>query len=223
MIGIPGSPGVLRARGVRLLLALFMVLSAGMLPALPAHAEPEPCTGVHQGDERLGPENLPAARQRPVGPLLAGYSRTGELSTEDFLDRYWDPGADSWRYPPQDGFAVGPDGAARKHPQVLRAGTDLDRFGSEFGSFLAPAGDHYAERSLPPQSLLTREPRFPCGYHEYEVARDFTAWQGEIAPWFAQRGGGQQILLDPAFLDPGQGQRLNVRWLVAHGYLEPAG
>lgn len=218
-------------RTTRGLLSLFLVFAGALVPATPllpepvlpaaaARPAPEPCSGEYQGDARLGPEALPAPRQEPVGPLLLGYSRTGALRPADFLAVYWDSGANSWRYPPQDGFAVGPGGNAIKHREVLRAGEDLDRFGSEHGSFLAPAGDPYAERSLPPQSLITREADFPCGYHEYEVARDFAVWQGPIAPWFEQPGGGQQILLDAAFLDPGEGQRLNVRWLLAHGYLE---
>jgi hypothetical protein len=54
----------------------------------------------------------------------------------------------------------------------------------------------------------------------YEVIKPFIAWQGSIAPWFGQPGGGRQIKLDPVFLNPGEGQRLNVKWLLEHGYLE---
>lgn len=50
--------------------------------------------------------------------------------------------------------------------------------------------------------------------------KSFTVWQGRIAPWFDQPGGGRQIKLDPAFVDPGQGQSLNVKWLLDHGYLK---
>ena len=212
-----------RARAARALFSLCLALSALLLPLAPAQAAPPaPCTGVHAGDERWGPEILPRPWEEPIGPLLFGYSRSGHLAPDDFLDTYWDPGANSWRYPPQDGFVVRPDGAADKRAEELDVGDRLDRFGSEYGSFLAPAGAHYAARSLPPQSLTTREAGLPCGYHQYEVIRPFTVWQGPIAPWFAQPGGGTQILLDPAFLQPGEGQRLNVRWLVSNGYLAQA-
>lgn len=230
--GGPRAKGATRC--VRVLLSLGVGLSAVLIPVVPVQAGPGPtasaspvgphvpCSGVHAGDERWGPEFLPRPWQEPVGPLLDDYSRSGDLAPAEFLDTYWDSAANSWRYPPQDGFEVGPDGSPEKHPEVLDVGDDLDRFGSEYGSFLAPAGDDYAERSLPPQSLTTREADFPCGYHRYEVARPFTVWEGPIAPWFAQPGGGTQILLDSAFLQPDEGQRLNVRWLLSNGYLKPA-
>ncbi|MGW0561551.1 TNT domain-containing protein [Streptomyces sp. NPDC003016] len=184
----------------------------------------EPCTGSFRGDARLGPEWLPRKHEKPVGPLLKGYQRTGKLSSEDFLKEYWQGPADSggWKYPPNDGFGE-VNGEVDKEPTRLRDGQRLDRFGSEYGSYLAPAGDPYAKRALPPQNLNTREPSVPCDYRVYEVAKPFWVWQGSIAPWFEQPGGGQQIKLDQVFLDPGEGQRLNVKWLLEHGYLEPAG
>lgn len=63
-------------------------------------------------------------------------------------------------------------------------GQTLDGFGSEYGSYLAPAGDAYEKRALPPQNLNTREPAHACDYHVYEVAKPFFVWQGSIAPWF---------------------------------------
>ncbi|NEE55984.1 TNT domain-containing protein, partial [Streptomyces sp. SID8455] len=38
-----------------------------------------------------------------------------------------------------------------------------------------------------------------------------------------QPGGGRQIKLDAVFLNPGEGERLNVKWLLDHGYLTSAG
>ncbi|MEU6862283.1 TNT domain-containing protein [Streptomyces sp. NPDC046876] len=183
-------------------------------------ARPAVCSGEFEGDKRLGAKYLPKHRQEPVGPLLAHYKRTGKLSPADFLKKYWEGPADtgSWKYPPNDGFAE-VNGAVDKAPEELEPGERLDRFGSEYGSYLAPAGDPYAKRALPPQNLNTREPAFPCDYHVYEVVRPFTVWEGSIAPWFEQPGGGRQIKLDPAFLNPGEGQRLNVKWLLDHGYL----
>ncbi|WP_019546431.1 TNT domain-containing protein [Streptomyces sulphureus] len=178
------------------------------------------CTGRFLGDARLGPERLPAAWQRPVGPLLDGYDRTGGLAPADFLRKYWEGPADGggWKYPPNDGFAE-VNGEVDRHRVALRPGALLDRFGSEFGGFLAPAGDPYAKRALPPQSLNTRDDNRPCDYRVYRVVRSFAVWQGGIAPWFEQPGGGQQIKLDAALLDPGEGERLNVKWLLEHGYL----
>ncbi|WP_329061993.1 TNT domain-containing protein [Streptomyces sp. NBC_01429] len=200
------------------------VASAPPTAAIPLPPRPEPCTGKFRDDARLGPEHLPNRWQAPVGPLLKGYHRTGHLSPAAFLKKYWEGPADSgsWKYPPNDGFAD-VNGVPDKNATELRAGERLDRFGSEFGSYLAPAGDAYAKRALPPQNLNTRDEAFPCDYHVYKVVKPFSVWQGGIAPWFEQPGRGQQIKLDPVFLDPGPGERLSVKWLLDHDYLAPAG
>ncbi|MBB5937741.1 TNT domain-containing protein [Streptomyces zagrosensis] len=183
----------------------------------------EPCTDAYHDDARLGPKRLPKLWNRPVGPLLLGYQRTGRLSSDAFLKKYWEGPADKggWKYPPNDGFAQ-VNGEIDKKPKQLRPGQRLDRFGSEYGGYLAPAGDRYAKRALPPQNLNTRDAAFPCDYRVYTVTKKFTVWQGSIAPWFEQPGGGQQIKLDPVFLNPGQEQRLNVKWLLDNGYLAQA-
>ncbi|MGW6412969.1 TNT domain-containing protein [Streptomyces vinaceus] len=178
------------------------------------------CVGEFESDKRLGPDQLPASQDEPVGPLLNGYHRTGGLPSVDFLKKYWEGPADTggWKYPPNDGFAV-INGVVDVEPTVLDRGKRLDRFGSESGRYLAPAGDAYAKRAIPPQSLNTRDSDSPCDYHEYEVVEPFQAWQGSVAPWFEQPGGGEQIKLDPALLDPGTGGRLSVKWLIENGYL----
>jgi hypothetical protein len=181
------------------------------------------CTGEHLGDARLGPEHLPGPLEPRVGPLLQGWRRTGSLTPSAFLEKYWTGPAEGggWKYPPNDGFAE-VNGTVDREATRLTAGQLLDRFGSESGGYLAPAGDRYSERALPPQNLHTRDPAAPCDYRVYQVTKPFWVWQGEVAPWFEQPGGGEQIKLDPVFLDPGEGQRLNVSWLLEHGYLAPA-
>ncbi|WP_344071230.1 TNT domain-containing protein [Streptomyces crystallinus] len=194
--------------------------AAATAPATAGRTAPTACSGTYEGDERLGPQYLPRPWQGPVGPLVLGYHRTGHLSPTAFLATYWDSTAGSWKYPPHDGFANRPDGSLDKRAVRLRVGEDLDRFGSEYGAFLAPAGAAYGRRALPPQSLVTREAAYPCAYHAYEVTKSFTVWEGRIAPWFEQRGGAEQVKLDAAFVDPGEGQKLNVKWLLDHGYLK---
>ncbi|CAL9609758.1 TNT domain-containing protein [Streptomyces sp. enrichment culture] len=212
--------------------ALALAVTALSAPAVAAEssavdvrkARPAACTGAFQGDSRLGPKYLPRPSEKPVGPLLKDYQRTGGLSAKAFLAKYWKEesaeGPAGWKYPPNDGFAE-VNGRVDKHVEVLEPGEELDRFGSEYGSYLAPAGDPYAKRALPPQNLNTRDAAFPCDYHVYRVERPFPVWQGGIAPWFEQPGGGQQIKLDPALLDPGAGQRLSVKWLLEQGFLSP--
>ncbi|MFE5211392.1 TNT domain-containing protein [Streptomyces sp. NPDC056600] len=218
-----------RPRAALSALALALAATAVTAPTATADtasaARPDPCTGEFRGDARLGPANLPDPAEPPVGPLLRGYHRTGGLSARDFLAAYWKEdgpsGSGGWKYPPNDGFAE-VNGEVDKQVETLEPGAELDRFGSEYGSYLAPAGDPYAKRALPPQNLNTRDTAYPCDYHRYTVTRRFDVWQGRAMPWFEQPGGGQQIKLDPALLMPGPDERLNVGWLLDHGYLAPA-
>lgn len=202
--------------------------AAGRAAAVPAPAvgaslrAERVCTGERLGDARLGPEHLPDRWEPRVGPLLQGWRPTGSLTPAAFLEKYWTGPAEggTWKYPPHDGFAE-VNGTVDREATRLEAGQLLDRFGSEYGGYLAPAGDRYAERALPPQNLNTCDPGAPCDYRVYQVSKPFWVWQGAVAPWFEQPGGGEQIKLDPVFLDPGEGQRLNVTWLLEHGYLAP--
>ena len=60
--------------------------------------------------------------------------------------------------------------------QRLPVGLLIDRFGSEYGKFLAPADSPYSQRALPPQNLDTPEskPTYPYNYHVYKVKFFFT-------------------------------------------------
>lgn len=66
------------------------------------------------------------------------------------------------------------------------------------GGFIAPAGAGFAQRAIPPDSLLNRftlNSTNPNNYHVYKVLRGFTVHAGPIAPWFEQPGGGTQYWL----------------------------
>lgn len=204
----------------RILVAL--ISGAGLLSVAPAAhaAEPTPpdqCSATFQsGDPRLGPEQLPTEGR--VGRQLIGYNRTGGQSEQAFLARYYDSAAGSWKYPPANGYLIGPNGQPIELNQTLVPGARTDRYGSEYGSFLAPEGLPYASRAIPPQSL-DGNPAAGCNYHDYKVLKEFTVHAGPIAPWFNQPGFGWQYQLD-ATLVPGAPARINVGWLVANGYLE---
>lgn len=171
------------------------------------------------GDPRLGPAGLPVLGI--VGVELIGYRRTGGLSPATFLAQYYNPtangGAGGWIYPPDNGYVIGANGQPVEWQEGLRVGQQIDRYGSEYGSFLAPAGSLYAERSIPPQSLDGNPPA-TCNYHDYRVLKDFTVDAGPVAPWFAQPGYGLQYQLN-ASLIPGAPATVNVMWLVNNGYL----
>ncbi|MFD7029278.1 TNT domain-containing protein [Streptomyces sp. NPDC059917] len=206
------------------LLLSLLLLALATPPATAATPSPAPaadvCTGRYGDDARLGPEVLPTRDGHPVGRLLDGWRRTGALEPAAFLRQYWEgpPETGRWKYPPHDGFAE-LNGVPDRTDDALPPGSLLDRFGPDSGSFLAPAGDPYPARSLPPQSLRTRPGGAACDYHVYEVLRTLPVRRGPAAPWFEQPGGGTQFKLDAALLDPGPAQRLNVKWLLDHGYL----
>jgi hypothetical protein len=104
-------------------------------------------------------------------------------------------------------------------PQTLAAGTRLDRYGSEFGGFLAPYDAPYGARSIPPANLDTFDSRYTCNYHAHEVLKPFTVEAGPAAAWFAQPGGGQQYQLDGTLL-PDKPTGPNVKYLIDNGYLQ---
>jgi hypothetical protein len=99
-------------------------------------------------------------------------------------------------YPTQNGFALSTAGAPIAANTTLGRGTLLDRFGSEYGTFMSPAGAPYAQRALPPMNLdAAPGSAYPFNYHVYAVLRPFIVLAGPIAPWFGQMGMGVQFQL----------------------------
>ncbi|MET7380877.1 TNT domain-containing protein [Streptomyces sp. NPDC005526] len=168
------------------------------------------------GDWRLGPRQLPT--QGLLGDILEGYDRLGGLTAVHFLDRWWDPIKEDWRYPRDDGFARNAQGPIAA-PTSLEVGQLVDRFGNESGRFLSPAGVKFGQRAIPPSNLNTEDPRFPNDYHLYKVAKAVTVCAGPAAPAFEQPGGGLQYATSSdACSSP---SRVTVGNLVANGTLVP--
>jgi Tuberculosis necrotizing toxin len=103
-------------------------------------------------------------------------------------------------------------------PYMLNAGSTVDQFGQESGTYLYPDGTPYERRSLPPSVLATSDPRFPNNYHRYEVVQPFRARAGVTAPAFGQPGGGIQFRVEPGFFTEAPAL-LSIRWLLRTGYL----
>ncbi|PYH62996.1 TNT domain-containing protein [Aspergillus niger CBS 101883] len=89
-------------------------------------------------------------------------------------------------YAPNNGFNGCPQTV------TLPVGTLVDRFGTENGSYLAPEGTPYAERSIGPGSLNKYNKSTEFNYWKYIVRQPFQAQAGSILPWASQPGGGQQ-------------------------------
>lgn len=188
--------------------------SASAAVAAPAGALDQCSATYYNGDYRLGPAQLPVFGL--VGFELIGYRRSGDLTDSQLLAQYYDSSTSSWIYPPDNGYLI-VGGQPVEYVTTLLPGQDIDRYGSEYGSFLAPTGLPYASRSIPPQSLDST-PAGSCNYHDYQVLKPFSVDAGPIAPWFGQPGYGLQYQLNAALV-PGDPAQFNVMWLVNNGYL----
>jgi len=144
------------------------------------------------GDSRLGPQKLPT--KLPLASEVYAYDRLGGLCPGEFLKKWYNSSANSYIYPPQNGFQLNTANAPIEGNQTLAVGMRLDRFGSEYGAFLSPAGAPYSQRALPPSNLdsPTSDPSYPYNYHVYEVVQAFDVLSGPIAAWFGQPGQGTQ-------------------------------
>ncbi|MTD54979.1 TNT domain-containing protein, partial [Amycolatopsis pithecellobii] len=123
------------------------------------------------------------ATDAPAG-LFRGYEPLGEMDRRDWDRRFLAGVRDStpeYAWPPGELYPEG--GYEAGEPEILPAGTMLDRFGGPDGRVFAPQGTWYARRSLPPSTVDTE-------YQCYRVLRDTPLWTAVSAPWFGQPGGG---------------------------------
>jgi hypothetical protein len=218
-----------RARGaVALAVGLLLAFGGSVAGAAPApliNPFVTTCSNAYfDNDNRLGPAQL-ATFGLPFAPILIGYDRLAGLTPAAFIATYWDPtangGSGGWRFPPDNGFLLDSRGNPIEFVGTLTAGEAIDRFGSEFGAFLAPEYTPYAQRALPPMSLDNFDPSYTCNYHQYVVRKTFHAEEGPIAPGFGQLGRGIQFQLVSSLV-PGSPTPLNVMWLINNGYLARA-
>ncbi|KAK7031716.1 hypothetical protein R3P38DRAFT_2925325 [Favolaschia claudopus] len=199
-------------------LAVFLTVLAVSASPITTQSKCHGCRGITGndtryfcGDSRLGPAVFP--KTKPLVAILANYDRFGGLCPDEFLQKYTNASTGSFVYPPQEGFQLSNTSMPIDGNQTLTPGLLLDRFGSEFGMFLAPAYTPFGQRALPPSSLNKPADGHPVGnYHLYKVEREFTVLTGTIASWFNQPGQGTQYLADT-----------NVMMLVQEGFLSRVG
>ena len=158
---------------------------------------------------------LPAETVTPGGAPLAvmhGWDPLGGMPWDDFSSHFGTPETRVW--PGNDGFPPGYD----PQPAHLPAGTLIDRFGSEYGRYLAPDGTPFADRALPPESM-------GGDYNRYMVTGKALppGWQiveGPVEPWYGQTpspGSLQYMIVGP------DGVKVNVKELVDRGILDEYG
>ncbi|MCJ1338804.1 hypothetical protein MMC09_004093 [Bachmanniomyces sp. S44760] len=162
-------------------------------------------------DPRLGPKILP--RKFPLLSFVSDYDRFGGLTPLEFLAKWTASDTGYFIYPPQNGFMLTKDGQPVLGNVTLNPGTKVDRFGSEYGSYISAADAPYSQRALPPSNLDTNPsaPDYPYNYHIYEVIKDLDVLGGPIAPWFGQPGLGAQFYT---------GYIGNIMTLMSEGYIQ---
>ncbi len=143
------------------------------VPALPDSTPPP---APHQPPPPLQPDH----------PLFHGYH----------------PGDPGPEFTKPDGSLIYPDDTLPTKPYAitgtvipdakLAPGAVLERFGFPGGAYLAPDGTPFAQLALPPGSALKP-------YYQYVIEDPAglpSGWhieQSQVAPWFNQPGGGQQL------------------------------
>jgi hypothetical protein len=105
------------------------------------------------GDPRLGPKRLPT--KLTIGDIVDPYDRFGGSCPGEFLSKWYNETSKSWIYPSNNGFQLSTEGAPISGKILLEVGVRVDRFGSEYGTFMSPALAPYLQRGLPPSNLDT--------------------------------------------------------------------
>ncbi|MEV6240361.1 glycohydrolase toxin TNT-related protein [Lentzea sp. NPDC051838] len=196
-------------------MAIF--LSTGRAPRLapkPARQLPPPQQQPEQVIPRFAPQDHPQADlvdPRTSEPKAHSEGLGKDHPTVQALLENYDPQAGmherDWEslFQHEDGTPRWPvereGGYEDSQPEVLKAGAELDRFGTEEGRVLSKAGTPFKERSLPPQAADE-------GYRRYRVTKDLPVHRTISAPWFGQPGGGSRYRTTYPVAD-----------LVALGYL----
>jgi uncharacterized protein YukE len=172
--------------------------------------------GLMFGGEGAAVEaGLPAETVTEGGAPLAvvrAWDPTGGMSWDDFASQFGT--TETRNYPLNDGFPPG----YVPQPAHLPEGAIIDRFGSEYGRYLAPDGAPFADRALAPESvggdynryMVTGKP-LPSGWQIVE---------GPVEPFYGQTpspGALQYMLLGPDGVKP------TVQELVRLGILDEYG
>jgi hypothetical protein len=111
-----------------------------------------------------------------------------EAAAKQAAAKKWTNPDGSIKWPPNRGFDGPPT------PTTIPAGTRIDRYGYDGGTFVSPQGIPYPQRALAPGTEAKP-------YKVFEVLKPLPAQTGKIAPWFDQPGGGIQHELASSIKD----------------------
>lgn len=106
----------------------------------------------------------------------------------DKLETFFEKNNLNGEYPPADGFIS-------VEMVTLEDDARVDRYGSLWGTFVAPTGTPFGERALPASS---RERT----YYKFEVIQDIdSVLKGKAIPWFGMPGEGIQFKMPKSMRD----------------------
>lgn len=165
----------------------------------------------------FGRSGLDGAQPLPLdSPLFAGYTPTYPVvlptppCAQADCNEINPDGTSTALFPPNNGS----DPTKPIYPNVvLPAGTEVQRFGVPFGSFLSPLGTTLKELALAPASQVAQ-------YSEYVVANPanlppgYRIEQSTVLGWYGQPGGGTQYRIVDS-----KGNNASTQSLLDAGYL----
>jgi hypothetical protein len=135
------------------------------------------------------PSEVPQPKPTPTNEVSAERPPvTSPKLRSDLSNEWFDPKTGKLSWPPNDGFSSEPVS------QTLDPGTQIDRYGSNFGKFLSPKGASFGARALPYD-----ESAMP--YHAFEVLKPLTVQSGRAAAWFGEEGGATQYMTSSSVSD----------------------
>ena len=106
----------------------------------------------------------------------------------DKLETFFEKNNLNGEYPPADGFIS-------VEVVTLEDDARVDRYGSLWGTFVAPTGTPFGERALPASS----KERI---YYKFEVIQDIdSVLKGKAIPWFGMPGEGIQYMMPRSMKD----------------------
>ena len=117
-----------------------------------------------------------------------------------------------WHSRKFDGFGETP------YTVTLNQGTFIDRFGSDYGFYVCPAGIDYTMRSCAPGT----EDRT---YSGFVLKKSVDVQVGIIAPWFDEKGGGYQYFFPSSvmnLINDGSLRRVEQWKFASNDHAQPA-
>ena len=204
------------------------------MPAATAGSPPDTRrqTEFYESNFLLGPAKLP--KEGPVGAVVSGYERFGDLTADAFKQDYIVDGK-KWNWPPSDGFRTQRwrtvrAGRPREDHAEARHPTRSVRLRRR--EVPSPTGTPFPERALPPQASKHRPTpgrttKARCGRRTPSsrqatttptACRTRSTWtpapsrRGSVSPAAVC-----EYMLMPGYVPDQPSDKLSVQWLLSHG------